>query len=170
MNKLDWNQLYKEGRKFSPVSEILLDELKLVGEKVLDVGCGEGELMRQLKKRGFSTRGIDLSDYSPDITGDFLESNIGKFDIIFANKVIAFNNTDKFLDQVKQHLNPDGMFVCITPILIPDLYSRYDEHTKSISVDVDELVTALKARFKVKEIHRNYYDSYGVVLTIVGSV
>ena len=165
MNKQQWNKLYEDGREFSPVSEILLDDLSLKGRRVLDVGCGKGQLMKQLKRRGFGARGIDLSDYSPDMTGDFLGTDVGMYDIIFANLVIAFNDTEKFLDKVKQHLNPGGMFVCITPILLD---YDYDAHTKSISIDYNELISALKDRFEVKEIHRNYFGSNGVTLTVIG--
>ncbi len=66
---LDWNQCYKEGREFTPVSEIVLDSifdtLKHKSIKVktaLDIGCGEGELMRQLKARGYTATGIDLAE------------------------------------------------------------------------------------------------------------
>ena len=40
---------------------LLVAEMVTPGSKVLDVGCGEGELLQLLESRGIDGRGIELS-------------------------------------------------------------------------------------------------------------
>lgn len=161
----DWNKCYEEDRVFSPVSELILDNFALQG-KVLDVGCGRGQLMEQLKQRGLSVRGIDLSKYSADMVGDFLKTDVGKYDVIIANKVIAFNEIEPFLDKVKKHLTPKGRFILITPIRYTQYADKYSNHYNSISVSYEELMQTLYGKFLIDGLFTNYFDKYGVELIV----
>lgn len=146
MNQPDWNQCYKEGRTFSPVSEIVLDKLNLSGKRALDIGCGQGQLMKQLQERGFETTGIDLSDYSAGLVGDFMTHDFGdqRFDLITANLVIAFIEDKKaFYEKVKSLLNPGGKIVIITPVLFDEYKDKYTEREKKIGVSYHELVSIM---------------------------
>lgn len=161
ITKKDWDTAYEGNIVYSPVSELLLDELNLKGS-ILDVGCGRGQLLEQLKNRGLTVRGIDLSDYSADMVGDFLKYKLGKYDVIITNKVLAFNPIEAFLKRVKDHLKPGGTFVLITPIRYSEYADKYDEHYESISVDYDELKIALRNVFdEVELVHISYFNYYG---------
>jgi 2-polyprenyl-3-methyl-5-hydroxy-6-metoxy-1,4-benzoquinol methylase len=180
--KQHWNQIYSNGRKFSEVSEIVLDQVlpTKVGT-VLDIGCGIGELMRQLKARGFKPTGIDLSDvatkeaklFDPEMiysTGDFIKTEFGKFDVIVANKVVAFNNLDVFIKKVTSILSDSGIFILITPVTYKKYGDEYSDRLKSISVDFDELNTILGKYFtNIHVVDKRYFENYGCELTIKAS-
>lgn len=162
----DWNKAYKQGRKFSPVSELLLDKLNLKGTTVLDIGCGTGELLKQLERRGFFVCGIDLAEEcNPDIVGDVMKAKLDTYDIIFANKVIAFNKLKPFLKRCKALLEDGGCLVIITPVTSKK--HAYDAHMKSISVDTQELEEALVKVFGSFElVYSQYLDNtYGCINT-----
>lgn len=150
--KTEWDRAYRNGRKFSPIKDSTLDLLKLRGDSILDIGCGQGYLMQQLRSRGFDPQGIDLSSYSADMVGNFLEVDLPNYDIIFANLVLAFNPMETFLREVKKHLNKNGQFILITPIRYKG--KVYDQHWINISVDYDELTQSLEI-FNYKLVYKN---------------
>lgn len=180
--KNHWNKVYKAGRKFTPVSEIVLDNLQLTGKTALDIGCGTGELTRQLKARGFSVTGIDTSDYAIEqakridreilyLTGKFEQSALdGRYDVIVVNKVLAFvENPKGFLEKAKDLLNNGGKLVLITPVRY-DGY-KYSEHLTAISMDFDKLNHMLIEVFghSVVCMDKRYFDDYGCELTLLCS-
>lgn len=156
--KIDWNKYYIEGSKYAPVSEIVLDKLELRGGLALDVGCGEGELMRQLRDRGYKTTGIDLAEAAkPDIIGDFMSYDFGKqkYDLITANLVIAFMEDKKaFFDKMKSLLTKEGRIIIITPVLYNQYKDKYSDKYTSISVEWDEIIRLFPNRI----IHDKNYD------------
>lgn len=161
--KQHWNEVYKKDITFSPVSEILLDWLNLKGTKALDIGCGRGQLMEQLKARGFEVRGIDLSDYSADIVGDFMTYKFeDKFDVIFINKVIAFNDPQAFLERARELLTDEGKIVIITPVILPEYAQKVSERVKSISLNWDDF-RALGGM----TVNTNFFEDYGAEFTVV---
>lgn len=158
-----WDNVYKNGRKFSKVRESTLDALGIRGKKtILDVGCGQGELMNTLRARGFEVSGIDLSSYSADMVGNFLTAKLGKYDIIFANLVIAFNPIKQFLKVVRDHLNENGRFVVVTPVIYPE--ETYNDHWKSISVDYHRLIESLNEFFGKVDLVDKYKAESGYVV------
>src|SRR6195952_4206697 len=50
-----------QGAKSSRGDHLLMAEMISSGSKVLDVGCGEGDLLLLLESRGIDGRGIELS-------------------------------------------------------------------------------------------------------------
>lgn len=180
--KNHWNKVYKAGRKFTPVSEIVLDNLQLTGKTALDIGCGTGELTRQLKARGFSVTGIDPSEYAIEqakridreilyFTGKFEQSALdGRYDVIVVNKVLAFvENPKGFLEKAKGLLNDGGKLVLITPVMYKDY--KYNEHLAAISIDYEKL-TAILAEVVghgVMCVDKRYFDDYGCELTLLWS-
>lgn len=143
MSTKNWNQVYKEGSKYAPVSEIVLDKLELRGGLALDIGCGEGELMCQLQSRGYKTTGIDLAEAAkPDIIGDFMEYDFGdvRYDLITVNLVLAFiQDKEKFVKKIKSLLKPGGRVIIITPVLYKKYLDKYSAKDISISVEFDDL-------------------------------
>lgn len=172
-----WNKLYKSGRKYSPVSEIVLDKLELSGKTALDIGCGTGELTRQLKARGFTVTGIDMSDVAIEaakridrdilyLCGKFEQSALdGRYDVIVINKVLAFvDDMDSFVAKAKKLLAPNGKLIIITPVRYKQYMDKYDEHYLGISIGWK----LLKDSFPNLEVVGTcYHGSYGCELTIV---
>lgn len=165
-NKQYWNDVYMRDTVFSPISEILLD--KLIDEyqlhgSALDVGCGRGQLMAQLGKRGFAVTGIDLTDYSADIVGDFIKHDFDqRFDVVFANKVLAFNKPYRnFLDKASAVLKPAGKMVIFTPVVLNDYKKLVSDRFKSIAIGEDDLAGLGEVA------HTQYLGDYGVEVVIV---
>ncbi len=108
---------------------VLAADLK-PGQKILDVGCGRGELVANLHEKGFEATGFD---YSPDAIevakkmyppGNFVLLNAGnaglgegRYDRVFALGFIEHlhrQELDFFLDQVDQVLASGGRVLMTT--------------------------------------------------------
>jgi SAM-dependent methyltransferase len=113
----------KEGTfKGEEVASIVLRIVKkYITGKVLDVGAGSGALIKLLKKRGLSAKGIDLYSASEDV----LEGTITNlpftnecFNTIFCCDVIEHLNKEqlsKGLREIFRVLKKDGHFILTTP-------------------------------------------------------
>lgn len=119
---------YKDNFSFVPSYGI--DVMNLItkepGSTALDLGCGNGRLTSELKKRGFRVSGLDQSkemlslarrDY-PDIT--FMEDDAVSFslrekvDLIFSNAVLHWIDEDKqpsLIENISSNLNEGGELV-----------------------------------------------------------
>ena len=175
MNNINWNDIYKQGVSYTPVSEIVLDKLALKGKRALDIGCGTGELLRQLAERGFEVTGIDLSEVAISkakqypgtyVAGDFMKVDFkDKYDVIFINKVLAFAEDKKaFIKKAKSLLTKGGKIVIITSILHPEYYDKYSPRLKRISVDIADLKSVSK---DFQQIASRCFEDYGEELVIV---
>lgn len=101
------------------------------GKKILDAGCGSGELMQILTLRGYDLTGMDMSHEMLDLTrkkisavtdseetrlvsGDIesIPFDNGSFDIVTTAGVIEYlENDDKVLEEFNRVLKQDGMLV-----------------------------------------------------------
>lgn len=117
------------------------------GTRVLDVGCGPGQLMLNLLREGYNVTGIDISDgmvqearalirangLADDTrvaVGDIerLECRDGEFDVVVASGVIEYQNDDDVaLAELKRVLKPGGH-------LILNVTNRYSYLTISENV------------------------------------
>jgi 2-polyprenyl-3-methyl-5-hydroxy-6-metoxy-1,4-benzoquinol methylase len=114
--------------------------------RVLDIGCGRGELVFHLAQRGFSVTAVD---YSPDAIAlakkslegeeelkarvEFRQSDIcgidlqGKYDLVIASDVIErLSHAEVYFlyQEISKHLGPNGLFVIHTR---PNLwYYKYE--------------------------------------------
>lgn len=169
----------------------LLEDILLIrnGKKIrsaLDIGCGTGDLVVKLAKRNIQTTGIDFSkvaiQMAKDFTKinkvsrktDFIEFNIEHldklpsketYDLITSKLVIAFiKNKKLFLKEVYNRLNPGGIFILITPIIMKGA----NEHLKAISVSREKIEKLLKNQFKsFISYHTRYFEDRGVELTYI---
>ncbi|OPL09554.1 MAG: methyltransferase type 11 [delta proteobacterium ML8_F1] len=96
------------------------------GAEVLDLGCGTGDLTRQLKEEGMKVIGMDASREQleiakathPEISfvhGDATEfSLVAPVDVVFSNAVLHWIDGDKhpgMLNKVHEALKPAGQFI-----------------------------------------------------------
>lgn len=111
-------------------------------QSVLDIGCGEGQLLIQLEKRGITTTGIDVSEVGitearKHVKGEFIVDNFETFefptdtlfDLVFVKFVIAFiAEPDLFFQKVAKLLKTHGGLVLLTPVMPnPDSLSASEE-------------------------------------------
>lgn len=145
--KEKWNSFYasQKRRPFLHFNEEQIDNIlkQFPGtQSILDIGCGEGQLMVQLEARGISTVGIDVSEVGiraarkhskgEFIVGDFETFEFSantSFDLIFVKFVIAFiERPDLFFQKMVRLLNAQGGLVLLSPVMPnPDHSSSSEE-------------------------------------------
>lgn len=161
-----WSAYYSSGSDFGLVTSQLLDKIL---DKVdvsllknnLDIGCGTGQLTRELSHRGYRCTGIDIStsaisaarrhtvqteelQYVHDDIEKIASSSLpsAPYSLITCKLVYAFmQDKPVFLDKVKSLLRDKGMFVIITPLNQPG------EDKKPVAVDYDYTLKELSAHF-----------------------
>ena len=102
-----------------PVLEWLAPQ---AGERVLDLGCGDGVLTAELARRGISVLGIDISESllkaaaergveTRQMDGQNLPFD-GEFDAVFSNAALHWmSNASAVIEGVFRALKPGGRFV-----------------------------------------------------------
>jgi cyclopropane fatty-acyl-phospholipid synthase-like methyltransferase len=124
---------------------------------VLDVGCGQGDIMFELKNRGINVFGIDTSQAQIDICikkeldvqcSDLKTLSKEKtYDVIIAVfdvlNYIPKQELKEFFGDIKKHLNKDGVFIF-------DVNTRFgfeEVAQGTLSVDNNEDFTSIDALF-----------------------
>ena len=108
-------------KKLKIVKEFLDKECK--GKRILDVGCGEGILVEEYRKKGYDIEGVD-----PNYESDFvkigevtdLEYEDNSFDVILLLDVLEHIPYDKqyiALKEIKRVLKKGGLFLMSVPNL-----------------------------------------------------
>jgi 2-polyprenyl-3-methyl-5-hydroxy-6-metoxy-1,4-benzoquinol methylase len=72
------------------------------GMRVLEVGCGEGGVLKPFFDRGLTTLGVDLDQPRLDLAEDFLSNEISTGRMVFLNQNILEKT---FTDQYTGHFN-----------------------------------------------------------------
>jgi SAM-dependent methyltransferase len=137
-----WSDIYDQGRDFTlaashEISKFLGFAHPALPKTALDIGCGTGQLTRELYHRGYKTVGIDASTSAIQIACsltvvppeqlsyvrfDIERNEPGKlphapYGLITCKLVYAFiEDKPTFLKRVKQLLAPEGLFVVVTPL------------------------------------------------------
>ena len=133
----DWEQSYLRGREYGYLGAHqltrTLERLGLQSGRALDIGCGTGQLVRDLFHRGFEVHGIDMSRNAIELarqSTQFLGRGVSyevrdvecygtgqaNVDIAFCRYVIAFiSDKEAFVRSIARSLNYDGRFVLISP-------------------------------------------------------
>lgn len=125
---MEWNtETYDHKHDFVfKYGEKLLDYLPAHSNKVLDVGCGTGELTAQIAAKGCEVKGIDQSNNMIQkarlnfpkldfVQGDILNMSLekGEFDTVFSNAVFHWiKDQQKLVEKIQQVLQPGGYLIC----------------------------------------------------------
>lgn len=182
-----WDEVYRSGKEFA---QILPDVLDLVlGEytdraaeiRCLDIGCGEGKLLKTLSDRGVVCDGVDVSSealqkaemlglagrlYQLDIENaeEFVKERRGSYNIIFVTLVLAFiEDKIRFYGMCKEMLATNGVLFIYTPIWNTEKASS----RPGISIDEDQFLADAKESGFVVEIAGEFQREYGLVKTYI---
>ena len=99
-------------------------------KKIIDLGCGEGVLVKEFADKGFNIVGIDLNYQSKYVRrGNILKLNLPqkKFDLILCLDVLEhlnFFDQKKAIEQIDKVLRPGGKVILSVPNLA-HLASRF---------------------------------------------
>lgn len=170
MKPVAWNDLYRNGVDYAPLDTQTITQLTEHNRssrmrRALDIGCGTGQLCRELYHRGYDTTGIDPSSEAieiarkssvyTDISLTFLNSTIEdfsgihhSFDLVSMKAVLAFiDDKPGALKIVHQLLASDGQFVLCTP------HPKYvPVHKQHITIPRDMLETLLNVEFSIGDV------------------
>ena len=125
---------YYEGKKGYGISKRRLSAiLFLLGDikdkKIIDIGCGNGYLGKVLKEKKAVVHGCDISNdavnqaekeldkaFQFDVSSNNFKKIEKKYDIIINTELIEhLLQPEKFLENLKKILKPDGFIVLTTP-------------------------------------------------------
>ncbi len=124
------------------------------GNKILEIGCGKGYLLKRLQDKSFSCLGIEpgkgysnfWKSYNVNVINDFFPTSKDKsnYDLIFGYMLLEhINNPIEFIKKVRCRLNHNGMAIFAVPdcteeimrsdpaILIHEHISYFDENSLS---------------------------------------
>jgi ubiquinone/menaquinone biosynthesis C-methylase UbiE len=115
----------------------------LTHKKILEIGCGNGELSVWLAKNGAEVWGVDISDESIKIAeqrsaenhtaththffsqpAESLPFENNFFDVVFINVTLHHLEIETSLKEFKRVLKPQGIFVAIEPFTFSDLIQK----------------------------------------------
>ncbi|RJQ27342.1 class I SAM-dependent methyltransferase [Candidatus Parcubacteria bacterium] len=126
------------GKRFNSSAESILDALRSLrvnyirryrrqGE-ILDIGCGRGDLLARMKKMGWGTCGIQISENSISaakinyglniLYGDFVDLDLGsrQFDVVSFFYVLEHVHRPKaYLEKARNLLKPGGVIIVSIP-------------------------------------------------------
>ena len=170
--RIHWDEIYDSFKDYlasttQDINYILSQVSSSAPRTHLDVGCGTGQLCRELFHRGYQSTGIDTSGSAvrlaieatvcPEIT--YLHTDLDRFSknqsattfgLITCKYVFAFiEDRASFVEAVRQRLVEFGVFVLITPDP-----QQLPKEKIAISVPHKELIELLGSAFSVKYLTR----------------
>ena len=184
----DWDQAYNEGRDYTLINVFflkkLLKDLNInEGFKILDYGCGTGDMSRKLADIGMNVMATDFSEEAIKIAKEksldekylsSIEYKVwgtnqieGKYDMIILKLVLAFiPDKFKFLEKLKTYLNQNGKIIVITPVTYRDEESVSKD--RAIGIEREVFIEKATPIFKnVESYHVDYLSNYSQTETFV---
>lgn len=191
--KNQWDKIHSAGAKYKPLNELFLDLLlseikKRTGKQpktAIDLGCGTGDSLIKLRKRGLLVTGIDVSAVAlkraltvaedasfPDV--QLIKADLNHFtpkdtyDFIICHLTYAFlTDKRKFLQKVREMMSHNSTFALITPVLHKRI-KYIAEDKPHIAVDYQTTLSILKKQFShVVEFHHDYFAERGDNITFI---
>mgnify|MGYP001042423755 CR=1 FL=1 len=189
-----WNNYFREGKDFSPVNDLFLEDLfsflRNVGMEdiryVLDLGCGTGNFAIKLAKRGLLVKAIDYSIEALKIAkekarNNNVESLINfelvdiekikflkeKYDLVILRLVYAFiKNKKSLLSKIKKVLSEKGWLFLETPVIFK--HHKYSQSYQNIAVDFKSSINLFKKNFRnVILFNKQYSQENGLLLSFL---
>src|SRR5579862_1787495 len=104
----------------------LLEDVPADGRGVLDVSCKKGEILQELRSRGFAVRGTQYSPHAPEVEGIPIDRGVDllkglpypaeSFDVVLLVEVIEhLENHRAAIGELARILKPGGILVLTTP-------------------------------------------------------
>ncbi len=180
LKRESWNKPYKNGVVFNQKANLkileIINNINNKDIKVLDIGCGAGELSIFLNDANYNVTGIDISDVAIDkaktsvnekrnekegikfLIGDIFDVK-EKYDVMVCKLVYAFiENKKTFLNKVKSILNEGGIFIISTPVITLE---NKDKVLKPAICVSEQDIDVLKDYFTSINIEIESVDNYG---------
>ncbi len=177
---INWNTRYDNGNDYIAATtqdiNYLISHANLDAPKTaLDIGCGTGQLCRELFHRGYKVAGVDVSSsaigiakqstLTPTTDLEFILGNIegddsitytlAPYGLITCRLVITFiQDKDALLQKVHSLLDGKGVFIVINPH--PDYLPK---EKQGITTPHKDMLNILEGYFRVESFERNkdYY-------------
>lgn len=150
--------------------------------KILDLGCGRGEFLAELKKRGCEIWGVDFDEkaievaknyyglknvYAMSFEDFFKLQNLPKFDVITFFEVIEhIDNPLEFIRNAVKLLKSDGMIVLSTPsrerMLVNAIKTDFPYHHLSRWNEIAISNLFRKINFKIIQV--DYVEQFQFIL------
>jgi len=116
--------------------DMLASQAMTPGTALLEIGCGQGELLMEARDRGFQVSGVELSAHATAIANQRLGQNVvqqGSIDslplppehfgaILAADVIEHVRDPQSFMFRIRELLSPGGIALLVTPSL--DSWSR----------------------------------------------
>ena len=109
---------------------LLFNKLAIIdkNKKFLDIGCGDGSLIKYLSSRGIEAHGCDIEDLNFET--DIFPFKDESYDFILLYSVIEhINNTDHLMLEIRRMLKKYGILIIISPNFKYCFHTFYDDPT-----------------------------------------
>ncbi len=119
--------IYKIARHYSVKGKFRTIRNYAIGKRLLDIGCGTGELLDYCQRMGFETRGVEpgekarhhaINMYGLQVAGQLqnLIEPEGSFDVITLWHVLEhLHHLDESIGQIGRLLSPEGSLIVAVP-------------------------------------------------------
>ncbi len=106
-----------------PMNHFSRGTLVTPGARLLDIGCGSGQFLHEMKQFGVDARGVDPHHRNEEndttiYTGNLADAGFeaGSFDLVTMNHVLEhIADPHQILDEVRRLLKDDGLFIIAVP-------------------------------------------------------
>ena len=156
---------------FSPIKFMIRSTVIKSNIKILDIGCGAGQFLFEMKSCGLRTFGIEVGDFDKSEDLNIRNTNLidakypnNYFDLITMNHVFEhLNNPHQILKEIRRILKVKGIFIIGVPntkSLANKIFGKnwlaYDIPRHLLNYSDELLINILKKhKFKIKSIRYN---------------